>query len=58
MPVAAAGQLEDVLLVDRRHVVVVTLEPVLPLLPHPANVVAGVTGAALVCQHSLVEQQE
>ena len=55
VPVPAPGQLEHVLLVHRGHVVVVTLQPGLALLPHPAHVVTAVAGPALVCQHGLGE---
>ena len=53
MPVSTAGELQHVLLVDRAHVVVVALEPGLPLLSDPAHVVAAVAGPALVGEDGL-----
>ena len=53
MPVSTPGQLQDVLLVDRTHVVIVTLQPSLSLLADPAHVVAAVAGPALVSEDGL-----
>ena len=53
VPVPAPTELEHILLVHGAHVIIVTLEPGLTLLPHPAHVVTAATGPALVCQHGL-----
>ena len=53
MPVSTPGQLQDVLLVDRTDVVIVALEPGLPLLSDPSHVVAAVAGPPLVSEDGL-----
>jgi hypothetical protein len=38
VPVPAPRELEDVLLVDRAHILVITHQPRVPLLPHPSAI--------------------
>lgn len=48
MPVTAAGQPQHVIGVHRRDDVVIELHPFVVFLAHPADVMAGRAGAALM----------
>ena len=53
VPVPPTRQLKNIFLMHRADLIIITLEPGVPLLPDPAHVVPAVAGPALVGQHRL-----